>query len=134
MKTTPHIELLIQLSRIDGEASKVELDLIREIGASEHFSDEDFENALAKMDDQPTLTSLEDLTEDEKITMVIHLIQVIKADGKVEPSEISFCHDVVEKLGFPKEKFVGLVLDILDKEVLDPDMNIEFAVRARLLS
>ena len=52
MKTTPHIELLIQLSRIDGEASHVELDLIREIGASENFSDEEFEKAMEKMDDQ----------------------------------------------------------------------------------
>ena len=81
----------------------------------------------------PTLASLQELTEDEKVTMVIHLIQVIKADGKVEPSEIAFCHEVVEKLGFPKEKFVGLVLDILDKEVLNPEVNMEFAVRDRLL-
>lgn len=132
METQPHIELLLQLSRIDGEASKVELDLIRTIGSSKNFTDEAFEKAMEKMDDQPSLDSLVDLSEEEKIIMVITLIQVIKADGKVVPSEMAFCHDVIEKLGLNSQDFVELVLDILDKELMYPRLDLHKQVQEAL--
>ncbi len=129
---SPHIQILLQLSRIDGEVSPVELDIIREIGRSENLNDEDLEKELATLEDNAKVTSVQHFTQDERITLLAQLIQVIKADGRVERTEMTFCFPILEAWGIPEEDFTNLVLEILDREADGPQFSLEVLVANRL--
>lgn len=128
---SPHIQILLQLSRIDGEVSPLEMDIIREIGLSENLCDETLEQELSVLDDVPKVASVRNFSNDERITFLSQLIQVIKADGRVERSEMTFCYPILEAWNIAEEDFTSLVLEILDREIDGPHIPIEVLVASR---
>ncbi|HPM32690.1 MAG TPA: TerB family tellurite resistance protein, partial [Chryseolinea sp.] len=59
------------------------------------------------------------LTADEKFEHLYHLIQLMKMDGLVFRSEIVFCENIAEKLGFKK----GVVGEISQHVYSDPTIT-----------
>lgn len=112
-----HIRVLVQLAKVDGEASHEELELIREIGSSQNVSPSELEDALSNIGDT-TYESLENFSEEEKIDMINDLIDVTLADGRIDESELSFCYNVVERLGLNREVFSQIVSEVQDKHGL----------------
>lgn len=131
---SPHIELLLQLACIDGEASPEELTLIREIGASEHVTCEALENALTEMDPTPVAGNIGDLELSERIRMVVNLILVIKADGRIEPEEMAFSLPVVRKLGVDPEAFSTLIMEVMDRELVHAGYDLTRLVTSRFFT
>ncbi|MEM6524794.1 MAG: hypothetical protein AAGF85_06940 [Bacteroidota bacterium] len=109
MKDNPHLNILVQLAKIDGEADGSELELIREIGASQNVSDEDVERAIEMTEAEDTLPSLTELSQEDKLELMTNLVMVMKIDGRIDKEEMKFCLKVLKKLGYDEDALFDLV-------------------------
>jgi len=109
MKDNPHINILVQLAKIDGETDSAELELIRQIGASNNVSANDIEEIIEKTEAADTIPSLVHLTVDQKIDLMTNLVMVMKIDGKIHKEEMKFCLKVLKKLGYNEDALFDLV-------------------------
>ena len=109
MKDNPHLNILVQLAKIDGETDVAELELIRQIGASQNVSDEDIEYIIEKTEALDTIPSLENLTKQEKVELMTNLVLVMKIDGRIDKEEMKFCLKVLRKLGYDEDALFDLV-------------------------
>jgi len=109
MANNPHLSILVQMAKIDGETDGSELELIRQIGVSENISGVDIENAIESTEIEDTIPSLKNLSEDEKIDLMTNLVLVMKIDGIVHKEEMKFCLKVIKKLGYNEDALFDLV-------------------------
>jgi len=109
MDSNPHINILVQLAKIDGETDSAELELIRQIGASNNISDEDIEEIISKTEAEDTIPSLELIPRNEKINLMTNLVMVMKIDGKIHKEEMKFCLKILKKLGYDEDALFDLV-------------------------
>ena len=109
MANNPHLNILVQMAKIDGETDGSELDLIRQIGASENISDEDVDKAIETTSIEDTIPSLENLNEEDKVDLMTNLVLVMKIDGIVHKEEMKFCLKVIKKLGYDEDALFDLV-------------------------
>ena len=114
----PHLKVLVQLAKVDGMADDTELELIRQIGSSNKVSDEDVERAIEEAEALDSIPSLGHLSMEDRFDLVYNLVLVMKADGIIDPEEMRFIHDVVQKVGFQKEVIDDLISHSPDE---DPD-------------
>jgi uncharacterized tellurite resistance protein B-like protein len=109
MANNPHLNILVQLAKIDGETDGSELALIRQIGTSENISDEDIDIAIETTSIEDTIPSLEHLIREDKIELMTNLVLVMKIDGIVHKEEMKFCLKVIKKLGYDEDALFDLV-------------------------
>lgn len=109
MNDNPHINILVQLAKIDGETDEAELELIRQIGISNNVSPEDIDRIIAKTAAEDTIPSLEHLTREQKIELMTNLVLVMKIDGRIHKEEMKFCLKVLKKLGYDEDALFDLV-------------------------
>lgn len=119
MKINPHINILVQLAKIDGETDSAELELIRQIGASNKVSDEDIEKIIDQTAAQDTIPSLEHLSREEKVSLMTNLVMVMKIDGKIHKEEMKFCMRVLKKLGYEENS----LFDLVSTTYIDPRLD-----------
>jgi tellurite resistance protein len=109
MANNPHLNILVQLAKIDGETDGSELDLIRQIGVSENISDKDIDHAIETTEIEDSIPSLEDFTDEQKIDLMTSLVLVMKIDGIVHKEEMKFSLRVIKKLGYGEDELFDLV-------------------------
>ncbi|MEX2335962.1 MAG: hypothetical protein WD555_01670 [Fulvivirga sp.] len=109
MNGNPHINILVQLAKIDGETDVAELELIRQIGASNHVSPEDIDNIIATTAIEDTIPSLADLPKAQKVELMTNLVLVMKIDRRIHKEEMKFCLKVLKKLGYEEDALFDLV-------------------------
>lgn len=110
------LNVLINLAASDKTVAERESKLILMIAKANGISAEDTENMLS----HPTpIGDIDTLTPDEKFEHLYYLIQLMKMDGQVFRSEIVFCEQIAEKLGFKK----GVVADISQHVYSDPTIT-----------
>lgn len=94
------LNILIQLATIDGTLAGKERKLIEHIAKVNDID----ENEIKELLNQPEpIANLANLTEDERFEYLYMVIQLMKIDGQVFKSEIVFCEEIAEKLGFKKK-------------------------------
>ena len=93
------LNVLINLAASDRTVGDKEAKVIHIIGKANGLTKEEIEAMLKKP--QP-IGDLSALTEDQKFENLYHLIQLMKSDGQVFKSEIHFCEQIAEKLGYKK--------------------------------
>lgn len=91
------LNVLINLAIIDHIIDAKEMNLIRMIGKANLISDSDIEELISH---PQTITSIRDMTEEEKFEHLYFLITLMKADGRVLREEISFCEKIANRLGY----------------------------------
>ncbi len=129
MNINPHINILVQLAKIDGETDSAELELIRQIGASNKVSDEDIESIIKQTAAEDTIPSLEHLSREEKVSLMTNLVMVMKIDGKIHKEEMKFCMQVLKKLGYEENSLFDLVsTTYIDPRIEEVDID---KIRAR---
>lgn len=108
MDFSTQMSLLIQLSLVDGNISQKEQDMIYGIGRSNGMEDAEVEKILHQhlRNSRHELPDMTHLTEDDKILYLYNIIRLMKADKEVYLTEIRFCENIADKLGFRK-KVVG---------------------------
>jgi hypothetical protein len=110
------LNVLINLAASDRNVAERESKLIHLIGKANGFAKEDVETLLKSP--QP-IGDINSLTADEKFEHLYHLIQLMKMDGQVFRSEVVFCEQIAERLGFKK----GVVAEISQHVYSDPSIT-----------
>jgi uncharacterized tellurite resistance protein B-like protein len=110
------LNVLINLAASDRTVGDKEAKVIHIIGKANGLTKEEVDAMLKKP--QP-IGDLSALTEDQKFENLYHLIQLMKSDGQVFKSEIHFCEQMAEKLGYKK----AVVGELSSKIYSDPTIT-----------
>jgi uncharacterized tellurite resistance protein B-like protein len=110
------LNVLINLAASDRTVGDKEAKVIHIIGKANGLTKEEVDAMLKKP--QP-IGDLSSLTEDQKFENLYHLIQLMKSDGQVFKSEIHFCEQMAEKLGYKK----AVVGELSSKIYSDPTIT-----------
>lgn len=110
------LNVLINLAASDRSVGEKESKIIHMIGKANGVSKEDIESMMKKP--QP-IGNLGQMSEEQKFENLYHLIQIMKSDGQVFLSEINFCEQIAEKLGYKK----GVVAELSSRIYSDPSIT-----------
>ncbi|GIV36285.1 MAG: hypothetical protein KatS3mg032_0664 [Cyclobacteriaceae bacterium] len=110
------LNVLINLAASDGKIEDREARLIHTIGKANGLTSEEIQQMIQK---PAPITGLSAMTNDEKFEHLYYLIQMMRMDGQVFRSEISFCENIAEKLGFKK----GVVMELAAHIFSDPTIT-----------
>lgn len=110
------LNVLINLAASDRNVADRESKLIHMIGKANGISTEEINKMLKNP--QP-INDISTLTNDEKFTHLYYLIQLMKMDGQVFRSEVVFCEQIAEKLGYKK----AVVAEISQHVYSDPSIT-----------
>jgi uncharacterized tellurite resistance protein B-like protein len=110
------LNVLINLAASDNTVAEKEAKIIHIIGKANGLSKDEVDAMLKRP--QP-IGSLSTLTEDQKFENLYLLIQLMKVDGQVFKSEIHFCEQIAEKLGYKK----GVVAELSARIYSDPSIT-----------
>lgn len=110
------LNVLINMAASDSRVADKEAKVIHMIGKANGLSKDEVEAMLKK----PTpIGDLSSFTEDQKFENLYHLIQLMKSDGQVFKSEIHFCEQIAEKLGYKK----AVVAELSSRIYSDPTIT-----------
>ncbi|MEL6559296.1 MAG: TerB family tellurite resistance protein [Bacteroidota bacterium] len=105
MSIKSQLSMLIGLANADEDFADNEKDLIMMIGKANGVTEEDIMKLIETPEPMPSLTALSD---DEKFDFLYNVVQLMKVDSQVYLSEIKYCENIAEKLGF-KKKVISLL-------------------------
>ncbi len=110
------LNVLINLAASDKNVADPESKLIHLIGKANGISIDDINQMLKN---PKPIHDSNSLTPDEKFEHLYFLIQMMKMDGKVFRSEVVFCEQMAEKLGFKK----AVVAEVSQHVYSDPSIT-----------
>jgi uncharacterized membrane protein YebE (DUF533 family) len=128
---TRQLNILIQLATIDGHLAGKEKKLIEHIAMVNNVEEETIKKLL---NDPEPIADLDHLSEEERFEYLYMVIQLMKVDGQVFKSEIVFCENIAEKLGYKKKVVAELSKNIYSDPSItsDREMLIEKASKFRV--
>jgi len=110
------LNILINMAIIDRDLDEAEMNRIYQIGMANGLEKEEIRDMMEKPSPIDDLTTL---TEDEKFEYLYAVIQLMKTDGKIFKSEIVYCQDLAERLGYKR----GVVAELSSKIYSDPTIT-----------
>lgn len=110
------LKMLIQLAVSDSMIAEKEKRMIYMVGTANGVSRDEVNKMIENPEPMEPLGALSD---DQKFEYIYQLIQLMKIDGQVFRTEISFCEDIAEKLGYKK----GVVGELSSRIYSDPTMT-----------
>jgi uncharacterized membrane protein YebE (DUF533 family) len=110
------LNILINLAASDNNVADKEAKVIRTIAKANNIPTEEVDQMLKS---PKPIGSLNTFTEDQKFEALYYLIQLMKSDGQVFKSEISFCESIADKLGYKK----GVVAELSSRIYSDPSIT-----------
>lgn len=116
MSIQSQLSTLIKLAKIDGEFAGEERELIMMIGKANGVSEDDILNLADNPEPLPPLSTM---TDDERFEYLYNIVQLMKIDSQVYLSEIKYCEELAEKLGFKK----GVISKLSSKVFSDPTIT-----------
>lgn len=120
MSIKSKLSVLVQLANIDGEFAGEEKDLIYMIGKANGISEDEINNMVKNPEPIPPLSTL---SEEDKFEYLFHLVQLMKIDSQVYLSEIKFCEELAEKLGFKR----NVISELSARIYSDPSITSDVA-------
>ena len=125
MSIKSKLSVLVQLANIDGDFAGEEKDLIYMIAKANGISQDEVNNMIENPEPLPPMSTISD---EDKFEYLYHLVQLMKIDSQVYLSEIKYCEELAEKLGFRK----NVISDLSAKIYSDPSItsNVESLRRA----
>ena len=99
------LNTLVQLASADGLMSNEEARFVKMLGKHNGMSDDEVDEIMRNP--QP-MEDLNLLSDDQKFEYIYSLVQLMKADGQVFKSEINFCENVAEELGYKRKVIAEL--------------------------
>jgi len=110
------LNVLIQLASSDNSVADKEVKLIHMIAKVNGVSKDEVDHMLKN---PSPIGDLSTLTEDQKFEYLYNVVQLMKIDGQVFKSEIVFCEEVADKLGYKK----GVIKELSSKIFSDPSIT-----------
>lgn len=105
MSIRSQLSTLIQLAKIDGEFAGEEKLLIMMIGKANGVKEEEIMELVKNPEPLPSLSTL---TEEDRFEYLYNIVQLMKIDSQVYLSEIKYCEELAEKLGFKRSVISAL--------------------------
>ena len=99
MSIKSQISTLIQLANIDGEFAGEERSMIMMIGKANGFTEKEILDLVENPEPIPPVSTM---TEDDRFEYLYNIVQLMKIDSQVYLSEIKYCEELAEKIGFKK--------------------------------
>ena len=100
MDVKQKINVLAQLAYSDKEIAERERRLIHQIGVANGMTKDEVDEILH--DPQP-MGDPGTMSDDQKFEYLYNIVQLMKIDGEVYKSEIVFCQEMAERLGYKKK-------------------------------
>lgn len=119
MSIKSKLSVLVQLANIDGDFAGEERDLIYMIGKANGITNEEIDNMVENPEPLPPVSTMSD---EDKFEYLFHLVQLMKIDSQVYLSEIKFCEELAEKLGFKRNVISGLSARIYSDPAITSDV------------
>ena len=110
------LNVLINLAASDQKIGEKEAKTIHMIGKANGLTKDEVEEMMKK---PKPVGSMSGLSEDQKFENLYHLIQLMKSDGHVFKSEMNFCEEIAEKLGYKKQ----VISELSSKIYSDPSIT-----------
>lgn len=110
------LNVLVNLAASDRNVAEREAKLIHLIGKANGIAKEEIDRMLQN---PLPINSIDTLTPEEKFEHLYYLIQLMKMDGQVFRSEVIFCEQIAEKLGYKK----GVVGELSQHIYSDPSIT-----------
>lgn len=125
MDFNPQLSILIQLSLIDNNLSPKEQRMIYTLGKANKIPEKQIEAVFNHhlrhaRHEMPTITNL---TDEDKFDYLFNIVQLMKVDEQVYLSEIRFCQNLAQKLGFKKAVIRELSARIFSDPTLTSDKD-----------
>lgn len=121
MSIKSQLSMLIGLANADEDFADNEKDLILMIGKANGVTEEEVMKLIENPEPMPSLSALSD---DEKFDFLYNVVQLMKVDSQVYLSEIKYCENIAEKLGFKKK-----VISLLSSKIYsDPSITTDRAM------
>ena len=115
---TRQLNILVQLATIDGHLAGKEKKLIEHIAKVNNVD----EDVIKQLLNQPEpIPDLNHLSEEERFEYLYMVIQLMKVDGQVFKSEIVFCENIAERLGYKKKVVAELSKNIYSDPSITAD-------------
>ena len=97
--------MLVRLALSDQNFSSIEKGLILSIGKAHSVKEEELNQIIEEElnKDKVPVIHFQALTFDERFEYIYDIIQLMKIDNEVYLSEIKYCQEMAEKLGFDKK-------------------------------
>lgn len=115
------LKILIKLATIDNELAEKEANLIEKIGKANGITEDEI---YALMKNPEPFKNLDTLSDDQRFEYLYNIIQLMKIDGKVYKSEIVFCQNIAERLGYKKKAVAELSKGIFSDPSITSDRNL----------
>ena len=104
-----HLNMLVQLARVDGVVTQEEIDLIKQIGKANDMSNQEISEAF---EDPLIVEGLELLNDDQRYDYLYNVIQLMKIDGRIYKEEIQYCAKIASRLGYEEDVLREMMLKI----------------------
>jgi len=116
MSIKSQLSTLIQLANIDGDFAGEEKQLIMMLGKANGLSEDEVMGLVKNPEPLPPLSTM---TEEDRFEYLYNIVQLMKIDSQVYLSEIKYCEELAEKLGFKRS-----VISVLSARVFsDPSIT-----------
>lgn len=100
-----HLKALIQLSIIDRDFGQPEKSYVYTIGKANRVPEKEIDELVDEVlgSKENSDVNFEGLLSEERFDYLYDVIQLMKIDGEVFLTEIKYCEEVAEKLGYDKK-------------------------------
>ncbi len=120
MSIKSKLSVLVQLANIDDDFAGEEKSMIYMIGKANGISEKEIDNMVENPEPLPPVSTM---TEDDKFEYLYHIVQLMKIDSQVYLSEIKFCEELAEKLGFKRNVISELSSRIYSDPAITSDVS-----------
>ncbi len=120
MSIKSKLSVLVQLANIDDDFAGEEKSLIYMIGKANGITEQEINDMVENPEPLPPVSTM---TEDDKFEYLYHLVQLMKIDSQVYLSEIKFCEELAEKLGFKRNVISELSSRIYSDPAITADVS-----------
>ena len=105
MSIRSQLSALIQLANVDGEFAGEEKMLIMMLGKANGLKEDEILGLVEKPEPLPPLSTMSD---EERFEYLYNIVQLMKIDSQVYLSEIKYCEELAEKLGYKRSVISAL--------------------------
>lgn len=100
-----HLKTLIELAIVDGQFDESEQAMILSVGKAHAIPEEEIEGMIEDgiRNTSREILNFSALSFDQKFEYLYNIIQLMKIDREIYLSEIRYCENIAEKLGFEKK-------------------------------
>lgn len=125
MNAAIRLKYLVQLALVDNTFDDEEMKFVVNVGRANNMSEDEINTIISEGLKRKEIEPNQDfvgLSFDQKFEYLVSIIELMKVDGKIYLSEINYCKEIAEKLGFDK----GVISRVTSKIHTDPGLSVDW--------